>query len=88
MYFSVDNATAQLALSLGSQSYCSLSKVSQSDNPVYKLVNNSKKYEPCTLVVTNAPNGTQMQTYWQYQNNTSSNLVVNGKFTINNNVLT
>ncbi|GGF97382.1 MULTISPECIES: hypothetical protein [Cysteiniphilum] len=88
MYFALDNTTAQLALSLGSQSFCSLSNVSQSGNPIYKLVNNSQKDGLCTLVVTNAPNGTQMQAYWQYQNNTPVSAVVNGKFVINNNVLT
>ncbi|WHN65364.1 hypothetical protein [Cysteiniphilum sp. QT6929] len=88
MYFALDNTTAQLALSLGSQSFCSLSTVSQSGNPIYKLVNNSQKDELCTLVVTNAQDGTQMQAYWQYQNNTPASSVVNGKFVINNNVLT
>ncbi|WP_151193288.1 hypothetical protein [Cysteiniphilum sp. JM-1] len=88
MYFALDNTTAQLTLSLGSQSFCSLSNVSQSGNPVYKLVNNAQDASLCTLVVTNAPNGTQMQAYWQYQNNTPASSVVNGKFVINNNVLT
>ncbi|MDA0910008.1 MAG: hypothetical protein O2809_00430 [Proteobacteria bacterium] len=88
MYFALDNTTVQLTLSLGSQSFCSLSNVSQSGNPVYHLINNSQKGELCTLVVTNAPNGTQMQAYWQYQNNTPASQVVNGKFVINNNVLT
>lgn len=88
MYFAVDNTTAQLALSQGSQAFCLLSKVSQSGNTVYKLVNNSQTYELCALVVTNAPNDSLMQAYWQYQNNTPASSVVNGKFVINNNVLT
>ncbi len=88
MYFGIDNTTTQLALSQGSQSFCSLSNVSQSGNPVYQLVNNSHKGELCTLVITNAPNGTHMQAYWQYQNNTPASSVVNGKFSINGNVLT
>ncbi|WP_203249623.1 MULTISPECIES: hypothetical protein [Cysteiniphilum] len=88
MYFAVNNTTTQLTLSQGSQSFCSLSNVSQSGNPVYKLVNNAQDFSLCTVVVTNAPNGTHMQAYWQYQNNTPTSPVVNGKFVINNNVLT